>query len=106
MSQCEGHTSGIEGPAELTRLVHLGQCATAFGDRGVHSTGPGGHGLGFPWRIDLRTGDHRRADVEELNEILRKDQIKRPVKSSAQFLLKSRELAQVNRAPEPPGDKP
>ena len=54
----------------------------------------------------LRARDHGRADVQELHEVLRKDQVKRPVKGHAQFLFEPRELAQVNRSPEPPGDKP
>src|SRR6185436_1677844 len=49
---------------------------------------------------------HRRANGQELNEILREDQIERPVDGDAAFLLEARQLAEINRSPEPPGEKP
>src|SRR5215469_9929336 len=50
--------------------------------------------------------NHRRADVQKLNEVLRKDQVKSPVQGHAEFLFEPWELEKINRSPEPPGDKP
>src|SRR5215469_9503469 len=63
-------------------------------------------GFGFPRRVCLWTRNHGRADVQKLNEVLRKDQVKSPVQGHAEFLFEPWELEKVNRSPEPPGDKP
>src|SRR5258705_211998 len=49
--------------------------------------------------------NHGRTDVQKLNEVLRKDQVKRPVQGHAEFLFEPWELAKVDRPPEPPSDK-
>src|SRR5215469_2367864 len=63
-------------------------------------------GFGFPRRVCLWTRNHGRADVQKLHEVLRKDEVKRPVQSHAEFLFEPWELEKVNRSPEPPSDKP
>src|SRR6266478_2864326 len=63
------------------------------------------HGLGFLRRMCLWPRDRGRTDVQKLNEVLRKDQVKRPVQGHAEFLFEPWELAKVDRTPEPPGDK-
>src|SRR5499427_6166078 len=50
--------------------------------------------------------NHGGADIQKLHEVLRKDQVKRPVQGNAEFLLESWELEKVNRSPLPPSDKP
>ena len=62
--------------------------------------------MDFRKRIYLWARNHGRADVQELHEVLRKDQVKRPVQGHAEFLFEPWELQKVNRSPEPPGDKP
>ena len=47
----------------------------------------------------------RRANGRELDEIFRKQQIQGPVERNAALLLKPREFAEIDRAPEPPRDK-
>src|SRR5215469_11439010 len=49
--------------------------------------------------------NHGRTEIQKLNEVLRKDQVKRPVQGHAEFLFEPWELAKVNRPPEPPSDK-
>src|SRR5215471_16588266 len=56
--------------------------------------------------MSLWARNHGRADVQKLNEVLRKDQVKRPVQGHAELLFESRELEKVNCSPEPPSDKP
>src|SRR5215467_12890937 len=51
-------------------------------------------------------GIQGRADVQKLNEVLRKNEVKRPVQGDAEFLFEAWELEKINRSPEPPGDKP
>src|SRR5258705_9187824 len=63
------------------------------------------HGLGFLQRMCLWARNHGRTDVQKLNEVLRKDQVKRPVQGHAEFLFEPWELAKVDRPPEPPSDK-
>src|SRR5262249_45847371 len=47
---------------------------------------------------------HRRgAHGQELKEVLREQQVQCPVDGHSALLLESRQLAQVNRSPEPPG---
>jgi hypothetical protein len=46
------------------------------------------------------------ANVQKLNEVLRKDQVKRPVQGGPEFLFEPWGLEKVNRSPEPPSDKP
>src|SRR5262245_8838665 len=41
----------------------------------------------------------------ELDEVFRKEQIEGPTQSDAHFLLQARQLAQVNSAPQPPGNE-
>ena len=43
-------------------------------------------GLGFPRRMYLWARNHGRADVQKLNKVLRKDQVKRPVQGHTEFL--------------------
>ena len=45
------------------------------------------------------------ASGSELDKILRKEQIERPVQGHEDFLLKSGQFQQVNRAPQPPGNE-
>jgi hypothetical protein len=56
-------------------------------------------GSGIPLRAS------RRPDLGELLNVLGKDQIERPLQRHSQLLFQARQLAQVNRAPQPPGDK-
>src|SRR5215469_3288454 len=56
--------------------------------------------------MSLWARNHGRTDVQKLNEVLRKDQVKRPVQGYTKFLFEPWELEKVNRPPEPPGDKP
>ena len=46
-----------------------------------------------------------RAVGGELHEVFREDQIERPVERDAHFLLKARQLGEVNRAPQKPRDE-
>ena len=62
-------------------------------------------GLELPRRMSLWAGNYGGADIQKLNEVLRKDQVKRPVQGHADFLFEPWELEKVNRSPEPPGDK-
>ena len=43
---------------------------------------------------------------EKLYEVLGKQEIQRPIQRHTHLLLKARQLAEVNRAPQPPGDAP
>src|ERR1700746_532887 len=63
------------------------------------------HGLRFLRQMCLWSRNYRRTDVQKLNEIFRKDQIKCPVQGHAEFLFEPWELAEVVRPPEPPSDK-
>ena len=62
-------------------------------------------GLRFLRQMCLWSRNYRRTDVQKLNEIFRKDQIKCPVQGHAEFLFEPWELAEVDRPPEPPSDK-
>src|SRR5262249_29623100 len=42
---------------------------------------------------------------EVLHQVLREEQIERPIQRNPQLLLKSRQLAEVDRSPEEPGDE-
>src|SRR6266699_6237778 len=60
-----------------------------------------GNILGLP--VGVVRGDG--AVGPELHEILREEQVESPVKRHAHFLLQPRQLAQVDRPPEPPGNE-
>jgi len=53
----------------------------------------------------LWSRNHGRTDVQKLNQVLRKDQVKRPVQGHAEFLFEPWELAEVDRPPKPPSEK-
>jgi hypothetical protein len=44
--------------------------------------------------------------MEELDKILRKEEIHSPIQGDAQFLFKARQFEEVDGPPEPPGNKP
>ena len=56
--------------------------------------------------LRLWARNHGRTNFQELNKVLRKQQIKCPIEGNAQFLFESRQFGQVNRAPQPPRAKP
>src|SRR5690606_28559649 len=41
----------------------------------------------------------------ELDEVLREEQVERPVERDAELLLRARQLAEIDRPPEPPGEE-
>src|SRR5262249_13983311 len=53
----------------------------------------------------LWSRNHGRANVQKLNEVLRKEQVKRPVQGHTKLLFESWELEKVNRSPKPPSEK-
>ena len=44
--------------------------------------------------------------MEELDKILRKEEIHSPIQGDAQFLFKARQFEEVDGPPEPPGHEP
>src|SRR5437899_2261701 len=54
-------------------------------------------------RFELR--DARRPVCQELHQVLGKKQVESPVERHTQLLLEARQLAEVDRPPQPPGDE-
>src|SRR5581483_11705538 len=84
--------------------------AVMFSPNSIIRTTPGTLS-GLAQNVGARSGrlfrmrNRCRADGDELHQILAKEYVERPVERDAQFLLQARQLAQVDRPPEPPRDK-
>jgi len=62
------------------------------------------HALGQRGVVDREELASRRG-AKILNKVLVEKQIERPLEGNAELLREAWKLAQVNRAPEPPGDE-
>src|SRR5215208_3387136 len=82
-----------------TLLIYLNHCVPSFHLtplRGATVSNPIPRGFRHYWPFNSRTHIH------ELHEVLRKQQVQEPIKRHPYFLFKARELAQINRSPQPP----
>ncbi len=67
--------------------------------------GTDGLGLQLVVGLSFRRGDRGAAHRQKLHEVLREQQVQRPVNSNPHFLFESRQLAQIDRPPQPPGQE-
>ena len=58
-----------------------------------------------PERPGLATRDRGRAMCTELHEVLREQDVQRPVEGDAHLLLEARQLREIDCPPQPPGDE-
>src|SRR6266849_3711674 len=111
------HAETMNAPRHPASIRYSGQCfcsasSTIFlalasnGARVERSITGGSFRHRHTARSFFAPRDIRRLDLQELYEVFREHEIERPIERNAHFLLETGQLAQVNRAPEPPGDEP